>query len=118
MNAHVLYSDGLVEISTETILFRRYYFPFGSKRIPLSDIEHVVVQKPSFATGRYRLQGSAGLHTWSPMDPQRPKRTKIFFTRLRHQKLCISFTVEDDAAVESIFREKQLLRDDSEGSVR
>jgi hypothetical protein len=100
------------------MLFKRYYFPYGSKRIQLSDIEQVIVQTPSFATGKYRLQGSAGLHTWSPLDLQRPKRKKIFFTRLRHQKLCISFTVEDDTAVEHILREKQLLRDDSAASAR
>ncbi len=116
MKADVLYSDSLVEISSETMLFRRYYFPFGAKRLKLSDIQRVVVQKPSFSTGKYRLQGSAGLHTWSPMDLQRPRRRQIFFMHLQNQKLCISFTVEDDAAVEHILREKNLLRDVSKGS--
>jgi hypothetical protein len=115
MSADVLYSDSLVEISAETILFRRYYFPFGAKRLKLSDIERIVVQKPSFFTGKFRLQGSAGLHTWSPMDLQRPRRRKIFFIRLRSQKLRISFTVENDAAVEHILREKNLLQGISEG---
>jgi hypothetical protein len=115
MNADVLYSDSLIEISAETILFRRYYFPFGAKRLKLSDIERIVVQKPSFFTGKFRLQGSAGLHTWSPMDLQRPRRRKIFFIRLRSQKLRISFTVENDAAVEHILREKNLLQGSSEG---
>jgi hypothetical protein len=116
MKGDILYSDSLVEISTETILFRRYYFPFGMKRLKLSDIERVIVQNPSFSTGKYRLQGSAGMHTWSPMDLHRPRRKKIFFTRLRSQKLCISFTVEDDSAVEDILREKNLLQDGSKGS--
>jgi hypothetical protein len=109
MNADVLYSDSLVEISAETILFRRYYFPFGAKRLKLSDIERVVAQKPSFATGKYRLQGSAGLHTWFPMDPYRPRRSKIFFMTLRGKKHRIGFTVEDEPAVEHILRERNLL---------
>jgi hypothetical protein len=109
MKADVLYSDRLVEISAETILFRRYYFPIGAKRLKLSDIERVVVKLPSFATGRYRLQGSAGLHTWSPMDLQRPRRSKIFYLILRHKTLRIGFTVEDETAVEHILREKNLL---------
>jgi hypothetical protein len=109
MNMNVLYSDRLVEISAETILFRQYYFPFGAKRLKLSEIERVVAQEPSFSTGKYRLQGSAGLHTWSPMDRQRPRRCKIFFIHLRRKKLRISFTVEDEAAVEHILREKNLL---------
>jgi hypothetical protein len=109
MNADVLYSDSLVEISAEMILFRRYYFPFGAKRLKLSEIEGVVVQKPTFSTGRYRLQGSAGLHTWFPMDLQRPRRSKIFFITLRDKRQRIGFTVEDDTAVEQILRERKLL---------
>lgn len=109
MNAEVLYSDSLVEISPETILFRRYYFPFGAKRLKLSDIDRVVVQKPTFATGKYRLQGSAGLRTWFPMDLQRPKRHRIFVILLRNKRRRIGFTVEDEATVEQILRERQLL---------
>jgi hypothetical protein len=109
MNTDVLYSDKLVEISTETILFRQYYFPRGAKRLKLSDIGRVVVQTPTFFTGKYRLQGSAGLHTWSPMDLQRPKRSKIFFIIMRSKRRRISFTVEDEAAVEQILRQKELL---------
>jgi hypothetical protein len=118
MDANVLYSDSLVEISTETILFRRYYFPFGAKQLKLSDIEGVVVQEPNFSTGKYRLQGSAGLHIWSPMDLQRPRRTKIFFMRLRSRKLCISFTVENAATLERILRERDLLRGVFEGQAQ
>lgn len=109
MNVDVLYSDSLVEISDETILFRHYYFPFGAKRLKLSDIERVIVQEPSFATGKYRLQGSVGLHTWFPMDLYRPKRHKIFLALLRGKKQRIGFTVEDEAAVEHILRAKNLL---------
>ena|SRR5215510_13286164 len=109
MSAGVLYSDSLVEISAETILFRHYYFPFGAKQLRFSDIERVVVQQPSFFTGKYRLQGSVGLHTWSPMDLQRPRRSKIFLMILRNKTLRIGFTVKDEAAVEHILRERNLL---------
>jgi hypothetical protein len=109
MNQDVLYSDSLVEISTETILFRRYYFPFGAKRLRLSDIERVTIQRPTFSNGKYRLQGSAGLHTWFAMDLQRPRRSMIFRIMLRSRRLHIGFTVEDEAAVEQILRQKELL---------
>jgi hypothetical protein len=109
MNADILYSDSLVEISTETILFRRYYFPLGAKRLKLSDIERVIVQKPRFFTGKYRLQGSAGLHTWFPMDLQRPRRSKIFLIILRNQRRRIGFTVENEGALEQILRERKLV---------
>jgi hypothetical protein len=109
MNADVLYSDSLVEISTETILFKRYYFPFGAKRLKLSDIERVVVQEPTLTTGKYRLQGSGGWRTWFPMDLQRPKRNRIFVILLRNRWRRIGFTVEDEGAVEQILRQRQLL---------
>jgi hypothetical protein len=109
MNVDILYSDRLVEISAETILFRQYYFPRGARRLKLSDIERVVVHAPTFATGKYRLQGSSGLHTWFPMDRQRPKRSKIFVLILRNKWRRIGFTVEDEGAVERILRERQLL---------
>ena len=44
MSADILYSDSLVEISTETILFRRYYFPVGAKRLKLIDVERVKIR--------------------------------------------------------------------------
>ena len=109
MSTDILYSDNLVEISAETILFRRYYFPLGAKRLKLSDIERVIVQEPNFSTGKYRLQGSAGLHTWSPWDLQRPKRNKIFLIILRNQRRRIGFTVENEMALEQILRERALV---------
>ncbi len=109
MNPDILYSDSLVEISAETMLFRRYYFPAGARRINLADIERVIVQTPTFATGKYRLQGDAGWRTWFTLDLQRPKRTKIFIIILRKKWRRIGFTVEDEAPVERLFRERQLL---------
>jgi hypothetical protein len=109
MDTDVLYADSLVEISADTILFRRYYFPIGTRRLKLSDIERVIIQTPTFATGKYRLQGSGGWRTWFPMDLQRPKRSKIFLLILRNKWRRIGFTVEDEAAVERILRERQLL---------
>ena len=108
MSTDILYSDHLIEISDETIVFRHYYFPVGAKRVRLSDIERVVVRTPTFANGKYRLQGSGG-RTWFPMDRQRPKRQKIFILILRHKWSRIGFTAEDEVAVERILQERRLL---------
>jgi hypothetical protein len=43
------------------------------------------------------------------MDWQRPHRSKIFVMILRNRWHRIGFTVEDEAAVERILRERQLL---------
>jgi hypothetical protein len=109
MSADILYSDSLIEISDETIVFRHYYFPIGARRLKLSDIERVIVCTPTFANGKYRLQGSGDWRTWFPMDRQRPKRQKIFILVLRNKWRRIGFTAEDEAAVEHILRARQLL---------
>jgi hypothetical protein len=109
MSTDILYSDSLIEISADTIVFRHYYFPIGARRLNLSDVERVVTRTPTLATGKYRLQGSAWVRTWFPMDLQRPKRSKIFILILRNRWRRIGFTVEDEAAVERILRARQLL---------
>lgn len=109
MSADILYSDRLIEISDDTIVFRHYYFPVGARRLKLSDIERVVVRTPTFANGKYRLQGSGGPRTWFPMDRQRPTRQKIFILVLRNKWRRVGFTVEDEAAVERILQARQLL---------
>ena len=43
----VLYSDDLVSISDESILFRQYYFPYGSKTIELSSVDYVEILTPT-----------------------------------------------------------------------
>jgi hypothetical protein len=109
MNSNILYSDSLVEISADTMLFRRYYFPVGARRINLSEIERVIVQNPTFSTGKYCLQGNGELRAWFAMDLQRPKRTKIFIIIQCRKWRRIGFTVEDEATVEQLFREQRLL---------
>ena len=109
MSVDILYSDSLIEISDDSIVFRRYYFPIVARRLKLSDIERVVVRTPTFANGKYRLQGSGDLRTWFPMDLRRPTRQKIFIVVLRHKWRRIGFTVEDEAAVERILQARRLL---------
>ena len=45
MAAEVIYSDRLVEITKGSILFRNYYFPFGSKRVVFSNVDNVVAKE-------------------------------------------------------------------------
>jgi len=54
-NQTILYSDSLVEITEDSILFRDYYYPRGSKRVNFSDIENMLVKKPTLMNGRWRL---------------------------------------------------------------
>ena len=104
----LLYTDSLVEITNEAICFKDYYFPFGSKRVPFSDIETVTAATPNWTNGKYRIQGTSDLRTWFPKDWHQPSRSGIFFATLRGSRRCIGFTVETPAPVEAILRTKVL----------
>ena len=120
-----LYSDSLVEITDESITFRKFdwKFRYRSKRVDLSDITRVEARPPSFRGGRWKLFGSGfDLHNWFPLDWHRPSRDRIFvaFLRGRGERIAfhfrlqsISFTVEDSKRVEEILRQKGLLNDKS-----
>ena len=92
----VLYEDHLVCITTQTITFRNYYFPFGTpKSVPFDQIERIEFSKPSIMNGQWRIWGSGNLLTWFPCDWNRPKRDLIFILFKRNARTSIGFTVEN-----------------------
>jgi hypothetical protein len=96
----ILYSDRLVEISEEGILFRKYYLPILSARfVPFSEINHIDIRKPMITTGKWRIGGTGfPCSIWFPFDWQRPSRDRIFRAALKNGR-AIGFTVEDSARV-------------------
>ena len=116
LSNYVLYSDDLVEITDDSILFRNYYFPAGSKRIMFSEIGNISARKPSLLHGKYRIHGTGDLRTWYPRDLKRPIRDKIFLVTMPHKWLRIGFTVEDSNKVENIFREKHLFESEQQAA--
>ncbi len=105
----VVYSDHLVEIRFNEIIFKQYYFPAGAKHVPFSEIKSIVVKEPSFSSGKWRIFGTGDLKTWYPRDLERPERDKIFILTLAKGWWRIGFTVEDSKQVIKIFKEKGLL---------
>ena len=106
----IIYQDDLVLITEDTIIFEHYYFPTGKKKtVQLDDIEWIKVKQPTIKNGKWRIHGTGNFNTWFPRDKARPKREKIFFARLRSQRVDIGFTVEDADQVEKIFKEKNLI---------
>ena len=104
-----LYKDKLIEITGGEVVFHYYYFPLGGeKRIPLGQIEKVLVRQPSLFGGSWRLWGSGDLRMWFPLDMRRPSRTAIFIAFLRDSCIRIGFTVEDAPEVGRILKELDL----------
>lgn len=108
MAEQVLYSDRLVEITDDSILFRVYYFPFGSKRVQCSRITRLRVMKPTLLNGKWRFWGTGDFFTWFPLDNRRSKRDRIFLAYLVGGWIRIGFTVEDSDAVIRILGDKDV----------
>jgi hypothetical protein len=107
---NTIYSDGLIEITDQYVVFRRYYLPFGGdKYVPLSQIEMVQTRPPSIWFGSWRIWGGSPW-TWFPLDGARPNRDTIFVAFLRSQFIRIGFTVENSKKVTEILKKLGLMR--------
>ena len=115
MSGAAIYSDKLVEITDDSITFKNYYFPFGSKRVQFARIDRVELREPSLLSGKWRLWGTSHAPRWFPLDWKRPSKGKIFFVQLRDSTRRIGFTVEDSSQVQAILRHKGLLAERRSG---
>ncbi len=111
MQTEQLYSDSLITITDNEIVFKHYYFPSGKAKIVLlKNITGITVKPSTISNGKWRLHGTGNIKTWYPMDRKRPQRDRIFLADLNNQWINIGFTVENGERVETIFEEKKLLR--------
>lgn len=111
MNDVRTYSDKLISITDNEIIFEDYYFPILKKKVvQFSNIERIVVKKPTIWNGKWRWQGTGNFKTWFPLDSNRHKRDRIFLATLKNQWVNIGFTVEDGEQVEKILKDKNLIK--------
>ena len=109
MASEIIYSDKLVEITKDSILFRNYYFPFGSRQVAFSEVDKVVKKEPTGLTEKWRIQGTSDFLTWFPRDWKRPSRDRIFLISFPNRRRRIAFTVEDSTTVANILSDKGIL---------
>jgi hypothetical protein len=72
------YRDPLLQIDDGALTIRRYYFPFGSKRVPLASIREVRRRELGTLTGGWRIWGTANPRRWWNLDPSRPRKSTVF----------------------------------------
>ncbi len=104
------YKDKLIEVSGDAIVFKNYYFPTGSKRIKLSQVEYIEEKQPTLSNGKWRLHGTGDFRTWFPADYARPSRDKIFVIKVKNKWMRIGFTAENSHIVSELLRTRGLLR--------
>ena len=107
MAPELIYSDKLVEITKESILFRNYYFPFGSRRVAFSEVESIAAKEPTHE--KWRIHGTLDFRTWFPRDWRRPSRDRIYILSFHNKRRRIGFTVEDSHTVTNLLIDKGLL---------
>jgi hypothetical protein len=106
-----LYSDNLVVITREILVFYNYYFWGCGKTVPVSDVEKIESLPPTVLNGKWRIWGTSGPGGWLPMDWHRPSRDRIFLLHFKNKKFQIGFTVENSALAESALRQLGLTRE-------
>ena len=110
MNENILYTDGLIEIRNDSILFRNYYFPIPTaKTVKFDEIETIFMAEPTIINGKYRYWGSGDFIRWFPLDSRRSKRDIIFILHRKNKKIKIGFTVEDSEKVIGLLKDKVIL---------
>ncbi|HVA09905.1 MAG TPA: hypothetical protein VNG12_24535 [Acidimicrobiales bacterium] len=72
------YKDPRVEC-TETQLRLRWYYLWGSKRIPYPKIRSFDRFHVSVLRSKWRIWGSGDLRHWANFDPQRPQKQVGFY---------------------------------------
>jgi hypothetical protein len=107
---NALYSDKLVEITSDTITFHNYYFWGCSKKIPVKDIENIQGIPPGVNNGSWRIWGSSSFNGWMPLDWHRPSRDRIFLLHFKNKKFQIAFTAENSALAENALRQLGLMK--------
>jgi len=103
MDSEIIYSDSLIQINNDSMKFKMYYFPFGSKRVMFSKIEHVKIYR---IKNVWRIWGSGDFRTWFPLDDARPSRNTTFIMSFPGKWWRTGFTVEDPEKVIEIFKSK------------
>jgi hypothetical protein len=92
----VAYRDQWIECTDEELRIRGYYFPWGTKRIPYSDIRSVSRVGLQALRGRGRIWGTANPRYWASLDPARPGKRTGLVLDLGHAVQ--PFITPDDAA--------------------
>jgi hypothetical protein len=110
MNENILYSDGLIEIGNDSIVFHNYYFPTTTaKTVKFDEIETIFLKTPTIINGKYRYWGSGDFIHWFPLDTKRSKRDTIFILHRKNKRIKICFTVEDSEKVIGLLKDKVTL---------
>ena len=75
MNAANTYDDGTIVCGADRLEIHSYYFPFGTKSVPYTQIQGLQrFDINGVWTGKWRIWGTGNPRYWANLDTKRPKK--------------------------------------------
>lgn len=98
----MLYDDGHIACGDDAVLIR-WYYPWGTKRIPYSAVRGVKVMPLTGANRmrKWRIWGSGDFSHWWNLDAQRPSKDTALVIDVGH-RIYPTITPDNPSAVELI----------------
>jgi len=70
------YDDGTIVCGPDRLEIHSYYFPFGTKSVPYTQIQGLQrIAITGLLSGRWRIWGTGNPRYWANLDLKRPKKT-------------------------------------------
>jgi hypothetical protein len=77
------YADGKLVCGPDRLEIHSYYFPFGTKRVPYTQIRGLQrIKLKGLFSGRWRIWGTGNPRYWANRDWKRPKKKAGFVVNL------------------------------------
>ena len=103
------YDDGTVVCGPDRLEIRSYYFPFGTKRVPYTEVRGLQrIGIRGLWSGKWRLWGTGNPRYWANLDRNRPKK-KVGFVIDLGRRVNPIVTPDEPDAFESVLRDRSNL---------
>ena len=100
------YDDGTIVCGPDRLEIRSYYFPFGTKRVPYTQVQGLQrIEIKGLWSGKWRLWGTGNPRYWANLDMRRPKKKVGFVVDLGHAVSPV-VTPDEPDAFESVLRSR------------
>ena len=100
------YDDGTIVCGPDRLEIHSYYFPFGTKSVPYTQIKGLQrIEIKGVWSGKWRIWGTGNPRYWANLDTKRPKKKAGFVVDLGG-KVSPIVTPEKPAAFESVLRDR------------
>jgi hypothetical protein len=77
------YDDGMIVCGPDRLEIHSYYFPFGTKSVPYTQIEGLQrIEIKGVWSGKWRIWGTGNPRYWANLDTKRPKKKVGFVVDL------------------------------------